>query len=102
MIGPSGEVMTPNSAELLSLLSNAVAPGHSAGVQSFSDMVAASVNAGLAAGRGASRASLLEGGGTTVPTTRDTSSPAASRSSPILGPHGHLPSPGSFHVSPSG
>ena len=103
MVGPSGEVINPNSSELLSLLSNAVAPGHSTGVQSFSDMVvAASVGAGFTAGRGASRASLLDGGGTTVPTTRDTSSPVVARSSPMLGPRGHLPSPGSFHVSPSG
>lgn len=102
MVSPSGEVRTPNSTELLSLLSNAVVPGHSTGVQSFSEMVAASVGAGFAAGRGARRASMLEATGTTVPTTRDTSSSAVSRSSPMLGAQGHLPSPSSFHVSPSG
>lgn len=98
LVGSSGEVRTPTSAELLSLLSNAVAPGHSTGVQSFSDMVAASVGAGFAAGRGARRASLLEG----VPTTRDTSCSAVSRSSPMLGAKGHLPSPSSFRASASG
>ena len=102
MVGPSGGVSTPNPTELLSLLSNAVAPGQSTGVQSFSDVVAASVEAGFAAGRGARRASLLEGGGTNVPTTRDTSCPTVPRSSPMLGQHGHMPSPGSFHMSSHG
>lgn len=97
MTGPGGAASSSSSAELVNLLSSAVAHGNSAGLHSFTEMVA-----GFVAGRGVRQAALSAATGSGVPTTRDTPSPVGSSPSPVLGIPGQLPQSSSFHVPPSG
>lgn len=98
--GVVDDATTPNPADLLSMLTSAMEPGHSTETRAFNEMVAASVGAGFAVGRGARRAGLAAAAG--APMATDTSSSASSSSSSMLGIPGKLPSPGPPQAYPSG
>ncbi|CBN77022.1 hypothetical protein Esi_0026_0047 [Ectocarpus siliculosus] len=98
--GRGGDASTPNPTDLLSMLSSVMTPNQSTGARAFTEMVAASVGAGIAAGRGA-RKGALGASTTAVPMTRDTSTSTGRGSSPAVAVS-ELPRPGSFHLSRSG